>query len=313
MTNLFISFLLSIAIAPIFIHLTKKLQFRQSVREDGPATHLSKTGTPTLGGVIFLTSIFVTTLAYIEFTDQIKLLLFITIALGFIGFSDDFIKIYFKRNLGLTSKQKLVGQFAVAGVFLYFLNQTSIDTTVYIPFVKEAVEFSWFYFVFVTFMIVGTTNATNLTDGLDGLLTGTSIFAFTAFAAIAALQENWSIFFFILTMIGSLSGFLLFNWKPAKIFMGDTGSLAIGGTLVGLSIILKVEFALLVIGAVFVIEASSVIIQVISFKLRKKRIFKMSPIHHHFELNGHEESKVVKGFYVAGSIFAVLGIIVPFV
>jgi phospho-N-acetylmuramoyl-pentapeptide-transferase len=196
---------------------------------------------------------------------------------------------------------------------LYFLNQTSIDTTVYIPFVKEAVDFSWFYFVFVTFMIIGTTNATNLTDGLDGLLTGTSIFAFTAFAAIAALQENWSIFFFILTMIGSLSGFLLFNWKPAKIFMGDTGSLAIGGTLVGLSIILKVEFALLVIGAVFVIEASSVIIQVISFKLRKKRIFKMSPIHHHFELNGHEESKVVKGFYVAGSIFAVLGIIVPFV
>jgi phospho-N-acetylmuramoyl-pentapeptide-transferase len=157
---------------------------------------------------------------------------------------------------------------------------------------------------------VGTTNATNLTDGLDGLLTGTAIIAFGSFAVIALLAENWPIFFFSLAFIGALSGFLLFNRNPAQIFMGDTGSLAIGGALVGMAVLLKVEIILAVIGAVFVIETLSVIIQVISFKTRKKRIFKMSPIHHHFELSGFEERSVVRGFYYTGSIFGLLAVLI---
>jgi phospho-N-acetylmuramoyl-pentapeptide-transferase len=308
MANFFIAFLFSISFAPLFIEFTKRFQFKQNVRDLGPDSHRKKSGTPTLGGVIFLFSLTITTLVFVDLNPQILLLLFLTLGNGLIGFSDDFIKIYFKRNLGLTSKQKLFGQLLVSGLFLYFLSKSGIDTSIFIPILDKTIDLSIFYYLFIVFLIVGTTNATNLTDGLDGLLTGTSMIAFAAFGLIALISSNWPIFFFSLAFIGALTGFLFFNRNPAQIFMGDTGSLAIGGALVGMAIILKVEIILAVIGAVFVIETLSVIIQVISFKFRKKRVFKMSPIHHHFELSGFEEKVVVKGFYFAGAFFGCLGV-----
>lgn len=305
----FNSFLISILIAPHFIRVLKKLQFGQSIREEGPESHKKKSGTPTLGGLIFLFTLTITTLSFVKPTTEILLLLFITLGNGAIGFLDDFIKISKKRNLGLTSKQKLAAQFLISVVFLFFLQKQGLDTSLYIPGTELSIDLSWFYYAFVLFLVIGTTNATNLTDGLDGLLAGTSIISVATFGIVAFTLGNSEIGMFAIAFVGSLLGFLMFNKNPAKIFMGDTGSLAIGGSLVGMAVILKLEILLAVIGGVFVIETLSVILQVASYKLRKKRIFKMSPLHHHYELSGFSEVQVVKGFWIAGLIMAGLGLL----
>ncbi|MCK2000183.1 phospho-N-acetylmuramoyl-pentapeptide-transferase [[Brevibacterium] frigoritolerans] len=306
----FNSFLISVLLAPYFIRALKNFQFRQSIREEGPESHQKKTGTPTLGGVLFLFTLTLSTLSFIKLTPEVLLLLFITLGNGAIGFLDDFIKIYFKRNLGLTSKQKLAAQFVISVIFLFFLGKQGLDTTLYLPGTETSIDLSWFYYVFVLFLVIGTTNATNLTDGLDGLLSGTSIIAFGAFSYIAYSIGNTELSMFAIAFIGGLFGFLLFNKNPAKVFMGDTGSLAIGGALVGMAVILKIEILLAIIGGVFVLETLSVILQVLSFKLRKKRIFKMSPLHHHYELSGYSEVQVVKGFWAAGLVLAVISLII---
>jgi phospho-N-acetylmuramoyl-pentapeptide-transferase len=244
-----------------------------------------------------------------DVSTKILLLLFITLGNGAIGFLDDFIKIKFKRNLGLTSKQKLFGQFIISVLFLFILNKQGLDTHIYIPGTNASIQLSWFYYLFVLFLVIGTTNATNLTDGLDGLLSGTSIIATAVFGLIAYKLGNQEVSMFAVTFVGGLVGFLLFNKNPAKVFMGDTGSLAIGGALVGMAVILKIEILLAVIGGVFVIETLSVILQVASFKLRKKRIFKMSPLHHHYELSGFSEVQVVRGFWLVGLILGILGLV----
>lgn len=308
----FNSFLLTILIAPYFIRFLQKFQFEQSIREEGPASHKKKSGTPTLGGVIFLFTLTLITLSFIEPTAEILLLLFITLGNGAIGFLDDFIKISFKRNLGLTSKQKLVGQFLISAVFLFFLYRMNLDTNIYLPGTEFSIDLSWFYYLFVVFLIIGTTNATNLTDGLDGLLTGTSIISIGTFSIIAFYLGNTEVGLFAVAFIGSLLGFFMFNSNPAKVFMGDTGSLAIGGSLVGMAVILKIEILLAVIGGVFVMETLSVILQVLSYKIRKKRIFKMSPIHHHFELSGYSEVQVVRGFYTVGVVMALISLLIVF-
>lgn len=305
----FNSFLISILMAPHIIRILKNLQFGQSIREEGPESHKKKSGTPTLGGLIFLFTLTITTLSFIKPTTEILLLLFITLGNGAIGFLDDFIKISMKRNLGLTSKQKLAAQFLISVVFLFFLQKQGLDTNIYIPGTELSFDLSWFYYAFVLFLVIGTTNATNLTDGLDGLLAGTSIISIASFGIIAFTLGNSEIGMFSVAFVGSLLGFLMFNKNPAKIFMGDTGSLAIGGSLVGMAVILKMEILLAVIGGVFVIETLSVILQVTSFKLRKKRIFKMSPLHHHYELSGYSEVQVVRGFWVAGLLMAGLGLL----
>jgi len=239
-------------------------------------------------------------------TTQTVVLLLVLVGFGVLGFLDDFIKVVMKRNLGLTSLQKLIGQivFSIAAYFLLQLGH--FDTSIAIPFTSWSIDFGFFYVAFIVFWLVGFSNAVNLSDGLDGLVSGTASIAFATFGIFAVLYNQNDAAIFAFSVTGALLGFLLFNKNPAKVFMGDTGSLALGGALAMLSIILKLELLLLLVGIIFVIETASVILQVISFKTRGKRIFKMSPIHHHFELSGWSEQKVVYVFWTVGFSAALL-------
>lgn len=295
------AFFISAVVGVLIIPLLRRLKFGQSIREEGPEAHFKKAGTPTMGGLIFLISIVVSTvgLAYINdlLTTHTIVLLIVLIGFGLIGFLDDFIIIVAKRNLGLTSLQKLIGQIIVAIIAFFLLKLGPFETAVVIPFTSAGIDLDVFYVAFLVFWLVGFSNAVNLTDGLDGLVGGTSTIAFSAFGVFALAYGQNDIALFAFVVAGAMLGFLLFNSKPAKVFMGDTGSLALGGALAMLSVLIKQELLLLVIGIVFVIETLSVIIQVASFKLTGKRVFKMSPIHHHFELSGWSEWKVVVVFW----------------
>ncbi|RSL31315.1 phospho-N-acetylmuramoyl-pentapeptide-transferase [Salibacterium salarium] len=306
------AFILTVVLSPISIPVLKRLKFGQSIREEGPKSHMKKGGTPTMGGVMVLLSILITTLiiygVMMEWTTEIFLLLLVTIGFGFLGFLDDFIKITKKRNLGLTSKQKLVGQLLIALIFFFVLNDSQFSTAVAVPGTSLSIDFGWFYLLLTVVMLVGSSNAVNLTDGLDGLLAGTGAIAFGAFAVLAWNADMGDAAVFSATTAGAVLGFLVFNAHPAKVFMGDTGSLALGGGIAALAIITKLELLLIIIGAVFVLETVSVMLQVLSFKLRGTRIFKMSPIHHHFELSGWSEWRVVVTFWAAAAVCAVLGI-----
>lgn len=306
------SFLVALVIAPFFIPILKTLHFGQYIRDEGPKSHRKKAGTPTMGGIIFIISLISGTLIvaikYHLVTTDTYLLLFVTVGYGLIGFLDDFIKVVMKRNMGLTSKQKLLGQLIVAVIFFVILAQTRFSTDVAIPGTSWHLDFHWVYVLLVIFMLLGTSNATNLTDGMDGLLAGTAAVAFGAYAVVAYYSLQMDVAVFATAVVGSLLGFLIFNAHPAKVFMGDTGSLALGGALAAVAMLTKSELLLVIIGGVFVVETLSVIIQVISFKTTGRRVFKMSPIHHHFELSGWSEWKVVTVFWFVGLIFAVLGI-----
>lgn len=306
------AFLLTVILMPLFIPLLRRMKFGQSIREEGPESHMKKTGTPTMGGLVYLIAIIVTVLLVALFTEgltaNILILLLVLFGFGLIGFLDDFIKVVLKRNLGLTSLQKLIAQIVIAVISFLLLNGTEFDTSVSIPFTDAAIELSFVYVLFIIFWLVGFSNAVNLTDGLDGLVAGTASIAFGAFGVLAIHQDENAIALFTFSVAGALLGFLVFNKYPAKVFMGDTGSLALGGALAMVSILLKQELLLLLIGLVFVIETLSVILQVGSFKLRKKRIFKMSPIHHHFELSGWSEWKVVTVFWLVGLIAALIAV-----
>lgn len=308
-----IALIMTIALMPIFIPLLKRMKFGQSIREEGPESHLKKTGTPTMGGLVFLISIIVTVLLVAAFngelTTQVVILLIVLFGYGLIGFLDDFIKVVLKRNLGLTSLQKLLAQIVIAVLSFFLLRANGFDTALGIPFTDASIELGWIYVLFIVFWLVGFSNAVNLTDGLDGLVAGTASIAFAAFGILAIVQQETGIALFTFAVAGGLIGFLVFNKYPAKVFMGDTGSLALGGALAMVSILLKQELLLLLIGLVFVIETASVILQVGSFKLRKKRIFKMSPIHHHFELSGWSEWKVVTVFWGVGFISAAIAVL----
>lgn len=310
---LVVAFLLSVVIAPFAIPMLRRLKFGQSIREEGPQSHLKKAGTPTMGGIIFLLSILLTTiilgLVYEYFTVQTTILLLVFIGFGVIGFLDDGLKVIFKRNLGLTSIQKLICQIIIA-IVAYFLLQMGDTFETTLSLFGATIDIGILYVAFLIFWLVGFSNAVNLTDGLDGLASGTSAFAFAAFGIIAVLQDQADVAIFAFAVTGALLGFLVFNMKPAKVFMGDTGSLALGGALAMLSVLTKTEFLLLLIGLVFVIETLSVILQVGSFKLRGKRIFRMSPIHHHFEEGGWSEWKVVIVFWSVGFVVAVIGVLV---
>lgn len=296
-----VAFIISIVSGLIIIPALRRMRFGQSIREEGPEAHKKKAGTPTMGGLIFMTSIILSTLflsyIYDVMTTQTIVLLLIFVGFGVIGFLDDFIIVVQKKNLGLTSLQKLIGQIIVAVAAFFLLKMGPFETTVSLPFTNIQIELGILYVAFLIFWLVGFSNAVNITDGLDGLVAGTSSIAFAAFGILALNygQEDIAMFAFVVT--GAMLGFLLFNKKPAKVFMGDTGSLALGGALAMISVLLKQEVMLLFIGIVFVVETLSVIIQVISFKLTGKRVFKMSPIHHHFELSGWSEWKIVIVFW----------------
>lgn len=316
-----ISFLITVLLSPIFIPFLRRLKFGQSIREEGPQSHMKKSGTPTMGGLMIIASVVITFLLvsflFAEQTVnyQFWLLLFVIIGYGLIGFLDDFIIVVRKNNQGLTSKQKLLGQIVIAVVFYITLKMNDYPTTIAIPGTDFEWELGFFYAILIVFMLVGSSNAVNLTDGLDGLLAGTASVAFGAFAIITTYhgEETQFITIFALTIVGALLGFLVFNAHPAKVFMGDTGSLALGGAIAGIAILAKLEIILVIIGGVFVIETLSVILQVISFKTTGKRIFKMSPIHHHFELIGWSEWRVVTTFWAVGIVFASISIFIEVV
>ncbi|MCU5745718.1 phospho-N-acetylmuramoyl-pentapeptide-transferase [Staphylococcus sp. SQ8-PEA] len=308
------AFLITFILVPLLIPTLKRMKFGQSIREEGPQSHMKKTGTPTMGGLTFLISIIVTTIVGIIFTDyqnELILLLFVTIGFGLIGFIDDYIIVVKKNNQGLTSKQKFLAQIAIAVIFFilsYAFNLADFSTGIHIPFTHFDLPLSVVYVIFIIFWQVGFSNAVNLTDGLDGLATGLSIIGFVMYAIMAFLLGQAAIGVFCIIMICALAGFLPFNLNPAKVFMGDTGSLALGGIFATISILLNAEISLLFIGLVFVAETLSVMMQVTSYKLTGRRIFRMSPLHHHFELCGWNERKVVTVFWTVGLVAGLIGL-----
>ena len=312
--TLIVAFAISVILSPMLIPALHRLKFGQSIREEGPKSHMKKAGTPTMGGMIFLISIILTTLIIgagkgLISTESVALLI-VLLGFGIVGFLDDGLKVFFKRNLGLTSLQKLLLQIVIS-VVAYFLiaNAGGFENELHIPFTNFDLHLGWVYVLFMIFWLVGFSNAVNLTDGLDGLVSGTGSVAFLAYAIIAVVQEQYDLAVFAFAVTGALLGFLVFNKNPAKVFMGDTGSLALGGALAVLSILTHQELLLLIIGLVFVVETASVMIQVAVFKKTGKRVFKMTPIHHHFELSGWSEWRVVLTFWGVGVIVAVIAVV----
>ncbi len=310
--TIIVSFIITIALSPIVIPFLRRLKFGQSIREEGPEGHQKKSGTPTMGGIVIICAAVIASLLMVgNFTSpgsDTLVLLFATLGFGLVGFVDDFIKVVLKRNLGLTSKQKLFGQLLVSLGVYWLLVHYDYSTEISFNVLDIHIDLGWFFILFILVYFVAVTNAVNLTDGLDGLLSGTAAIAFGAFAIIAWSEQNDEVALFCMAIVGALLGFLVFNAHPARIFMGDTGSIALGGALGAVAVILQQEILLLIIGGVFVIETLSVILQVISFKTTGKRIFKMSPIHHHYELSGWSEWRVVTTFWVVGLLFAGLGV-----
>ncbi|WP_207952302.1 phospho-N-acetylmuramoyl-pentapeptide-transferase [Paenibacillus turpanensis] len=309
MLTLGVSFLLAVIVGPLLIPVLRRLKFGQQIRNDGPQGHLKKAGTPTMGGTIILLAL---SLAFLKFADrspEYYVLLVACLGYGLVGFLDDYIKIVFKRSLGLTAKQKLFGQLLFGIVVCILLANNGHETYISVPLTNITLDLAWWlYYPFIVIMMLGFSNAVNFTDGLDGLLAGTSAIAFGALTVISLLHTEPEAAIFSAAMVGAVLGFLVFNAHPAKVFMGDTGSLGIGGGLAAVAIITKTELLLVLIGGVFVIEILSVVIQVISFKTRGKRVFKMSPIHHHYELLGWSEWRVVITFWVVGLVLAGLGL-----
>lgn len=304
------SLLATLVIMPILIPYLHKIKFGQSIRKEGPQSHMAKTGTPTMGGMIFvLVPVLIMAILRPEAFTSMDMLIVIFAYIGYsvIGFIDDFIIVVKKNNEGLKPSHKFLLQSMLAIVF-YIMYINTASTTLQIPVLNITIELGFLYFFLIFIMFTAESNAVNLTDGLDGLCAGTSLIAIFPFILFALFQENYDLAIFLLAVSGSLIGYLRFNLHPAKIFMGDTGSLAIGGLLAATAMILKKEILLIIIGGVFLMEILSVMIQVISFKSRGKRVFKMAPIHHHFELSGFKETQVVIMFWSLGLILAIVGL-----
>ncbi len=314
-----ISFVMSLLVTlitmPILIPFLHKVKFGQVEREEGLASHKAKGGTPTMGGIVFvIVPIIITMILRPQAFLQTEMLIVILAYLGYacIGFIDDFIIVVKKNNEGLKPIYKFALQSILAVVF-YFLYQSIAETTLYIPVLHVTWEMGLLYFGLIFIMFTAESNAVNFTDGLDGLCAGTSMIAIFPYIVFALMQEKYDLAVLLLAVSGSLIGYLKYNLHPAKIFMGDTGSLALGGLLAGSAMILKQELLLVVIGGVFLAEMLSVVIQVTYYKRTKKRIFKMAPLHHHFELSGYQETQVVILFWGAGLICAVFGLILAFI
>ena len=307
-----IAFAVSAILCPIVIPFLHKLKFGQQVRDDGPQAHLKKQGTPTMGGLVILTSIIVTSLFYLRDYPKIIPVLFVTVGFGIIGFLDDYIKIVMKRSEGLNPKQKLLGQFVITGIFCWYLiTSEEVGTSMLIPFTGGFdrgyfLDLGWLFIPCLFFVTLGTDNGVNFTDGLDGLCTSVTILVAT-FMTVVAVGENTGISPITGAVVGSLLGFLLFNVYPARVFMGDTGSLALGGFVASSAFMMQIPLFIAVVGLIYLVEVLSVIIQVTYFKKTGgKRIFKMAPIHHHFELCGWSETRVVAVFSVVTAILCLI-------
>jgi phospho-N-acetylmuramoyl-pentapeptide-transferase len=307
--GLLLSFLLVYILTPRFIPMLKRLKFGQAIREEGPQSHLAKSGTPTMGGIVIIAGLVISVLVFALLTDMVEVLpVAMVLYFGAIGFVDDYIKVVKKHNLGLRAWQKLVLQFVGALVFsVYAYLSPEIGSLMLIPFSGAIVDMGIAMIPFTFFAIVAVVNAVNLTDGLDGLASGVTLIVAIFFFVVAALIGKTGTTIFIGSLMGTLMGFLRYNSNPADIFMGDTGSMALGGAVIGMAIVLQMQWFVLVAGALFVIEALSVVIQVGYFKLTKgKRFFKMAPIHHHFELKGWSETRVVTVFWMVSGLFVTI-------
>ena len=311
---LLMGFLTTVIIAPIIIPFLRKLKFGQFVRELGPESHLKKAGTPTMGGIIFLLGMLFVCAFYIKDYPSILPVILTTFGFGFIGFVDDYIKVVKKNSKGLKALHKLIGQGIITLLFaIYILKIESIGTKVLIPFFgTKEFDLGIFYIPILFFIMLGTTNGSNFTDGLDGLCTSVTSVICSVFAIMSIFISGFfgdlNITPVISIFIGTLLGFLIYNVYPAKVFMGDTGSLAIGGFVTSVAYILRNPFIIAIVAFVYLMEVVSVIIQVLYFKKTGKRIFKMAPIHHHFELSGWPETKVVSIFTIITILLGLLGL-----
>lgn len=305
-----ISFLVSVVLCPVIIPFLRRLKFGQTVRDEGPESHLKKNGTPTMGGLVILASILITSLIYVAKYPDIIPVLFMTLGFGLIGFLDDYIKVVMKRSLGLTALQKMALQFIVTVVFIiYYFKVAGLDAYILIPFMNAGFTMpTWLFVVFVFIVVLGTVNGVNFTDGLDGLASGVTAIVATFFT-IASLFMKPGMTPITGAVVGALLGFLLFNTYPARVFMGDTGSLALGGFVASIALMLHMPLFIVIVGLVYLVEVISVILQVGYFKLTHgKRIFKMAPIHHHFELCGYSETQVVAAFSVITALLCLVGV-----
>lgn len=308
------AFGMTVATMPLFIGYFQMKKYGQEIREEGPNWHQAKSGTPTMGGAVFLVSIVLTAIWVAAWQGQLSsslfISLFILVLYGALGFIDDFIKIFKKRNMGLTSLQKLIGQI-VGGVIFYIVLVMEGTSNTLNLFGLE-LPLSYLYGVFIVVWLVGFSNAVNLTDGIDGLVSGLGTISFGTYAVIALDQGQYDILIICLSVMGALIGFFGYNHKPAKIFMGDVGSLALGGLLATISLLLHQEWTLLLIGIIYICETLSVMIQVSSFKLTGKRVFKMSPVHHHFEMSGWSEWKIDGVFWSVSLLFSIITLFIYF-
>lgn len=305
--SVLIAFLISLLLSPLLIPLLTKFKFGQSIREEGPKSHLKKAGTPTMGGLIFIIATIITMLIILKNVEpEATIALISLVGFGVVGMLDDGLKIIHKHNEGLKAYQKMILLVAFS-IFLGYYSSRTIGTDIIIPFIGKTIDLGPLFIPFIVLYFTTATNAVNLTDGLDGLATSITLLVMTFFALVSFGLGYYNLAIFCGVLAGALLGFLRYNSYPAQIFMGDTGSLALGGALGAIAMVLKLEFLLLIVGGIYAVEVLSVVIQVTSFKLTGKRVFKMAPLHHHFELCGWHESKIVAVFSIITVALCLIG------
>ncbi|MDD3864328.1 MAG: phospho-N-acetylmuramoyl-pentapeptide-transferase [Eubacteriales bacterium] len=306
------AFAIAALLTPLMLPFLRRLGAGQSIREEGPSSHMSKTGTPTMGGIAIIGAVIAAAVAFGGIGEQMPVMIFLFLSFAAIGFADDYIKVVYKRNLGLTALQKLALQVFVAALGAFWISRISAGgTTVYIPLVRTYIDFGGFYIIFAAFVVVAMVNAVNLTDGLDGLASGVTAIVAACLTIIGMGTGAFQASVFSASVFGACLGFLIYNRHPAKLFMGDTGSLALGGALAAAAISMNATLILPLAGGIYAAEALSVIIQVYVFKTQnERRFFRMAPLHHHFELGGWSENKIVTVFCLITTVLCVLAITV---
>lgn len=306
--SVMISFAISVILGPVVIPFLRRLKVGQTVRDEGPESHLKKNGTPTMGGILILVSVVLTSLLFVKDYPRIIPVLFLTLGFGLIGFMDDYIKVVLKRSMGLRAWQKFSLQFLVTGVFVFYLMKyTDVSLAMQVPFLDGVyLDFGWINIPILFFIVIGTVNGTNFTDGLDGLASSVTVLVATFFSVVA-IGTGSGIEPVTCAVVGALLGFLLFNVHPASVFMGDTGSLALGGFVAAAAYMMQMPLYIAIVGLIYLVEVLSVIMQVTYFKMTGgKRIFKMAPIHHHFELCGWSETRVVAVFSIITAMLCLI-------
>lgn len=308
--SVLVSFAISVLLGPVVIPFLRRLHIGQTERTEGPESHLKKNGTPTMGGILILVSVVITSILFVRDYPRIIPVLFLTLGFGLVGFLDDYIKVVLRRSMGLRAWQKFALQILVTGVFVvYLLHYTDVSLAMKVPFLKGVyLDFGWFNIPILFFVVIGTVNGTNFTDGLDGLASSVTVLVATFFTVVA-IGTNSGIEPITCAVVGALLGFLLFNVHPASVFMGDTGSLALGGFVAATAYMMQMPLFIVIVGLIYLVEVLSVMMQVTYFKLTGgKRIFKMAPIHHHFELCGWSETRVVAVFSIVTALLCLVAL-----